>query len=124
MSAVRASRVAACFALALSACGDEGTFCTLIGCHSGLTVALASPPATPFRVEAYVFGSGPRYSETCSATPCVVFFPDFTPAGVRVDVIAGADTTTREFTPAYVVSRPNGPSCDPECRIGTVTFGP
>jgi hypothetical protein len=121
----RLSLLPASLVLLLSSCSDVGQVCTLIGCYDGLSVTLASPPATPFRVEAYVqVGLGSRYTQTCNATPCYVFFPGFTPPAVRIDVIAGVDTVTREFTPAYVLSRPNGPQCDPECRNATVTFVP
>ena len=115
--------IPACLVLLLSGC-DGNQVCTLIGCYDGLSVTLASPPTTPFRVEAYVLAGGSRYAQTCSATPCYVFFPGFTPATVRIDVIAGTDTVTREFTPAYVLNRPNGAGCDPECRNATVTFVP
>lgn len=115
----------ACLVLLLSSCGSEyGRVCTQIGCDSGLAVTLASPPATPFLVEAFVFPGGSRQAKTCNATPCNVFFQNFTPATVRIDVIAGTDTVTRDFTPAYALSRPNGPQCDPECRNATVTFVP
>jgi hypothetical protein len=107
--------------LALTAC-DQGP-CTLVGCYNGLRVTVGSAPANPFRVEAYVFSSV-RYGQTCSGTPCMVLFPDFTPDYVRIDVIAGADTVTRDFYPIYSLDRPNGPRCGPECRVATVTFVP
>jgi hypothetical protein len=106
--------------LVLNSCRDQ--VCTLVGCFDGLTVAVASAPATPFRIEAFVLGGGPRYGQTCSGTPCSVFFPDFTPERVSIERIAGADTVRREFNPTYTLSRPNGPNCSPECRQATVTF--
>lgn len=111
----------ACLILVLTSCFDD-LVCTLIGCDDGLSVTITNPPPAPFRVEASVAGGGARYGQTCNATPCSVFFIDFTPASVRIDVVAGTDTVTRHFDPAYVLSRPNGAGCEPECRMATVTF--
>jgi hypothetical protein len=108
-----------CLVALLTSCGNE--VCTLVGCNNGLLVNVGSAPASPFRVEAYVY-SYARYGQTCSGTPCHVFFPEFTPEFVRIDLIAGADTVSRQFYPTYVLNRPNGPNCDPECREATVTF--
>ena len=122
---MRLALLSACLVVLLSSCGGEyGSVCSLIGCNSGLSITLASPPATPFLVEAYVLPGGSRHAKTCSATPCQVFFQNFTPTTVRIHVISGTDTVTQDFTPAYAVSRPNGPQCDPECRNATVTFAP
>ena len=108
----------------LLAMGCGAFFCTEIGCYDGLSVTVPSASATPFRVEAFVFRGGAVYGRTCNAAPCVVFFPDFTPAQVRVEVIAGTDSVERAFTPAYEVYRPNGPGCSPECLNAAVTFAP
>ena len=99
--------------------------CTLIGCQSGLTVALTSQPAVPYRVEAYTIGDGPRFVRECPGTAaCPIFFQDFTPGHVFLDVVVGSATATHERNVTYTVSRPNGPGCDPECRQATVTVSP
>ena len=35
------------------------------------------------------------------------------------DAVSLGDKT---FTPAYTTSRPNGPDCEPECKLATTTF--
>ena len=118
---MKLSVLSGCVIVALSC---SPLVCTESGCENGLSVTVPSAVATPFRVEAFVSRGGAVYAQTCSAAPCVVFFTEFTPAQVSVDVIAGGDTVTRAFTPAYARFRPNGTGCDPECRIATVTFVP
>jgi hypothetical protein len=106
-------------------CSDPGRVCTLIGCQSGLTVALTSQPAGAYSVEVYTTGDGPRFVHQCSGTgTCQIFFPSFTPSHVFVDVVVGSATATHERNVTYTVSRPNGPGCDPECRQATVTVSP
>jgi hypothetical protein len=51
----------------------------------------------------------------------VAFLENQTPANVTVQITTSADTTSRDFTPEYKVSRPNGPGCDPECKQAAVT---
>ena len=112
----------ACLAVLLSNCGE--TVCTAIGCDDGLSVVVQNAPTSPFRIEVYVSNVAPRYVKTCPAVPCDVFFPDFTPDMVHISVIAGTDTMTHDFYPAYAVTRPNGPHCSTECRQARVTFVP
>ena len=109
--------------VALAGCGEsrETRMCTLVGCSSGLQVDLESTPV-PFRIEARVPGSSSRYVAECTGRePCTtVFFEDFTPASVRIQLIADGDTARWLAEPVYVEERPNGPDCPPVCRIGRV----
>jgi hypothetical protein len=118
------SRSVLAFALAgLAGCGEsrETQLCTLVGCSSGLQVDLEST-AVPFRIEARVPGSSSHYVAECTErAPCTtVFFEDFTPASVRLQLIAEGDTARWLAEPVYVAERPNGPNCPPVCRIGRV----
>ena len=117
----------AVLAMTLSSCDPDERLqaCTLIGCESGLRVVLTTPPAAPYRVEAYVPGSAVRQMRQCNTGgTCDITFVDFTPAQVTIEVITTADTVRRDAAPAYQISRPNGPQCDPECRSATVTVSP
>jgi hypothetical protein len=115
-------------ALALSSigCSEITMGCTLIGCHSGLTVHLASLPSEPFRVEVKPRGaSDVAYVFDCSiATQCRqdIFFAGLSADYVVVTVRVGAVTRDTEIVQVqYTRSRPNGPNCEPECLTATVT---
>lgn len=48
---------------------------------------------------------------------------DGTPARVAIrHVLAGRTIVEREATPTYVDTRPNGPDCDPVCRVADVEW--
>jgi len=118
--------IAALVAL-LASCDLSGRqqVCTLIGCDSGIRVVLTAPPTVPYRVEAYVPGSGARQVRECSAGgACNITFAGFTPVEVSIEIITAADTLRRDAVPVYVVSRPNGADCEPECRNATITVSP
>ena len=119
--------VIAALAVTLWSCDTAERFeaCTLIGCQSALRVVLTAPPAAPYRVEAYLPGSAVRQVRQCNTGGvCDISFGDFTPAQVTIEIITAADTVRRDAAPTYQVSRPNGPTCDPECRNATVTLSP
>lgn len=100
-----------------------GVVCTDIGCDSGLTVMLQSPPDAPYRIEVHVSGSSVRYIQTCSSqTACgsTAFFSDFTPERVIVEVISALGTERYEARPTYQRNQPNGPGCDPVCWTAAV----
>ena len=100
-----------------------GAVCTDIGCDTGLIVELQNAPDVPYRVEAYVSGSSPRYVQTCSSeTPCnaLAFFRDFIPDHVFIDVISTLGTQRYEAHLTYEMVQPNGPGCDPVCRKATI----
>lgn len=111
----------------LASCDESGRLhvCTEIGCDSGIRVLLTAPPTAPYRVEAYVPGGGARQVRECSAGGvCDITFAGFTPAEVSIEIITATDTLRRDAVPVYVVSRPNGPACEPECRNATITVSP
>lgn len=121
----RVSSLAALLFVALvTGCGD----CTSKGCHSGLEVRLDRTPTRPFRIEASTGGSEPKYVFDCPNIALCgggAFFSDFVPRSVRIRVIvardaAVRDTVTRDFSPTYRKSQPNGSSCGPTCHQGTV----
>ncbi len=92
--------------------------CTLIGC-TGLVVDVSNAPSqTPISVLLTApDGSTRSGTVTCTgSTTCSLSFNDFTPASVTVRVSVGSQSTEVTTQPVYVVSRPNGPRCPPECR--------
>jgi hypothetical protein len=104
-------------------CGEAGPTCTLIGCL-GLVVDVTGAPAqTPVSV-VVTAPDGSTRSGTCTPTTgaCPVFFADYSPATVTIRVSAGTRTTEVTTQPMYDVTRPNGPSCPPECRTARVTL--
>ena len=97
--------------------------CTLIGCYSGLTVALQGRPTGAYRVEVQVPGSATAYVFECpDATRCagVVLFNDFMPSAATVTVTTERGRVQQQVQPTYVTSRPNGADCEPLCRHATV----
>ena len=107
-----------------SGCGVVGpSACTLIGC-TGLVVEVTGAPAqTPVTVVVTAPDGSTRSINCTSATgTCPVSFPDFTPASVTIRVSTGTQTTEVTRQPMYEVTRPNGPSCPPECRNAQVTI--
>ena len=111
-----------------SACGiiTPGDSCTLIGCNSGLTVHLNAKPAGTYKVEVFPLSSNqqPAYVYECSDTASCqqdIFFAGLIVSHPFVRVTTSVGTKTVEIlTVNYVTSRPNGPSCDPECKQATV----
>jgi hypothetical protein len=113
--------------IAIVACSTSPHVCTLVDCDSGLIVhVLGIENVTGIEAESR---GGAVYKWECSPTTGCgndpqALFSDFRPSIVRIRVIAGSDTTTREFEPVYEAWRPNGPDCDPVCWLGTVTVTP
>lgn len=110
--------------LTLAACQGITGACTLIGCHSGLTVKLDGAPAGAFRVEAFVAENGPRQVLDCTGVAqcgTEVRFDNYTPESVTIRVTTAAGVTTQSFQPAYSDYQPNGAECGPTCRTATVT---
>lgn len=96
--------------------------CTLIGC-TGLVVEVTGVPGQTPATVVVTAPDGSTRSTTCTAATgtCPVSFPDFTPASVTIRVSAGTQTTEETRQPTYVVTRPNGSACPPECRNARVT---
>ena len=110
----------ACGTVAL-ACGTEP--CTLIGCYDGLVIELPGSIVDPVRV-AIDLPDGTRREQVCPGSPgCsrTFFFTDVSASSVVVHVSVGD-------APVYTVARdleyeavyPNGPGCDPGCRVARV----
>lgn len=122
----RPLRLTASLLLAFSAGCNLTRACTLIGCHSGLTVELNGPAPSMYRIEV---SSGPSlgatYAYDCPGGPsCAsgsVMFEDYFPTTVTVKVVTPGGTTTKTFNPTYTESFPNGKGCGPACRNGRVT---
>jgi hypothetical protein len=112
-------------ALLLPACTQSGTqgeqVCTLVGCESGLEVAVQPAPSGAYSVEVEAAGQATRTVQCTAGSPCALFFRDFTPERATVRVIVAGDTTTAAVAPEYRTLQPNGPQCPPTCRRASVT---
>jgi hypothetical protein len=96
--------------------------CTMIGCESGLTVVLETAPQGPYRVEARAAGEEVRVRECLSERDCGrIFFADFLPEEVTLEVIAGDARASHTVRPRVETVQPNGPECPPTCRQARVT---
>ena len=109
--------------LVASACGHV---CTLVGCDSGLFVALKSAPARPFTIEVLVpSGQGlvSRHSYECATEYCGArtLVNDITLTRVLVRVTAPNGVRETEYSSIeYARSQPNGPDCSPLCVSASV----
>ena len=125
----RAVLLFAPFAALLAACTpsapaqtDVPRACTKMGCESGLSVLVEGTPQGAYRVEARATGEAPRVRDCPSPQQCgAIFFADFLPAEVTVEVIAGAKRSARTVRPQVETLQPNGPGCPPTCRQARVT---
>ena len=100
---------------------SEERVCTLIGCNSGLNIALAGAADGPFRIEA-TDGTAVHEFDCPAGARCErISFDEFQPESVTVRVIAAGDTATTTSRPTYTTVQPNGPGCPPSCRQATVT---
>ena len=109
--------------LAGSACNVVGPdACTLIGCTGLVVEVTGAASQTPVTV-VVTAPDGSTRTATCTTTTgtCPVAFPDFTPASLTVRVSSGTQSTEVTVRPAYLLTRPNGPECPPECRNARVT---
>lgn len=111
-------------ALAAAGCADSsyGPACTLIGCEDGLAVDIEGPLPAAYTVTLTAPGQSPVVFQCAPAAECIrpLFAGGFTPETVEVRVEADGIDVRETFEPAYVVSRPNGALCPPECRQATV----
>jgi len=106
----------------LAGCGE--TFCTLLGCTSGLTIAFSKTPTSPFHIEATVDGTG-SYSYDCAdATRCNTMptLSGFTPGHAVITVSYQGRTASTEVTPVYHETFPNGKDCGGACTQATVAL--
>lgn len=110
-------------ALAVLGCDEPLHACTLIGCVDAVVVELLGVPAqTVMTVEVDAPGATPQM-RTCSTSDgrCAVTFESFAPETLTVLVSGGAESVAFTVQPAYVISRPNGRDCPPECRSTQLT---
>ena len=109
--------------LAGPACNVVGpSACTLIGCTGLVVDVTGAPSQTPVSVVVTAPDGSTRSATCTSATgTCPVSFPDFTPASLTVRVSSGPQSTELTVQPGYLLTRPNGPECPPECRSARVT---
>jgi len=96
--------------------------CTLIGCTGLVVEVTGAVSQTPVTV-VVTAPDGSTRSATCitASGTCPFSFPDFTPASLTVRVSTGTQSTELTVQPAYLLTRPNGPKCPPECRGARVT---
>jgi len=120
---MKRSLATACVAL-LAGCNGISGACTLIGCDSGLIVALSQTPTSAYKIEVFSSPEGPHYVFDC-ANPAQcgseAMFNNYLPQSVTIRVTTTAGTREQTAQPAYSTSRPNGPNCGPECKQARVT---
>ena len=107
----------------LTSCDDViGHECTLIGCLNGLHVEIQGLPDTHYEVVVSEPDGESRVG-SCVASPsgsCWVWFDDFYPSEVTINVTGADQTVSVTLQPAYQESQPNGPDCGPTCREATI----
>jgi hypothetical protein len=95
--------------------------CTLIGCNDGLNVVVNSALQQDYTVTV-TSGGQTLHSFTCRpGQPCQAFVENRTPATVTVALATAMGPISKDFTPEYKISKPNGPDCPPDCKQATVT---
>jgi hypothetical protein len=112
---------AAALALATGACGMD---CTTIGCNDALTLRFATPILGPLHVDAFSSDGEHRTYDCTNAAGCPdseVALARYLPTTVTLTLTYQGRTSTSTVKPSYTESSPNGPSCGPTCRQGTVT---
>ena len=112
--------------LLLVACSNptSDTICTLIGCSSGLMIALPANVTTPFTIRINPQRPAPLVIQCDATTHCgdPVLVEDFTPDNVTIRVEWAGGNVEKNFTPVYTAYKPNGPDCAPTCTTATVSF--
>ena len=104
----------------LQACGMA---CTLVGCSSGLELVFNRTPGTD-AVLTLDLGDGVPWVVDCSEQVCGarVRFSSLIVDAARVVVVEGGDTTEFAIQPLYRRIHPNGPDCEPTCRVAEVSL--
>ena len=109
--------------LANAACGAVGPrACTLIGC-TGLLIEVTGVASQAPVTVVVTAPDGSSRSATCTTVSgtCPVSFQNFTPDRLTVRVSSGSQSREVALQPDYLVTRPNGPDCPPECRGARLT---
>jgi hypothetical protein len=112
-------------ATGLAGCNILGgpTFCTQIGCEDGLTVTLIGAPTGPFQLSAEVSGEIVGTVECPAGSSCgSMVIPGVSSDDVTLILTQGEDVRRFDVRPTYTTIQPNGPSCPPVCRVGSVTI--
>lgn len=109
---------------AIVSCGGATeVVCTAIGCFSGVLVEV-SGATSDLTVEA-TSDDGEQRTETCVVSSdgrCFARFNGFTPDQVTIRVIGASQSFSVTVQPAYEVSQPNGPNCEPTCLRAEVSI--
>ena len=113
--------------------------CTTEGCGITLSVALTGGVPDDYILEAYT-PEGEMMSAHCvgaegiypeghferpsypMCTDVGVDFLRFSPDRLTITVKWSDRQASQAFEPAYQSEWPNGPACEPECRIGQISF--
>ena len=95
--------------------------CTLVGCSSGTELLFSRAPQ-PGAVITLDLGDGVPWVVDCSQQVCGarVRFTGLIVEAARVVVTEGEETSEFNIQPLYERLQPNGPSCEPTCRVAEV----
>ena len=118
-------------ALALAAVTSAGTgcnnpfgttFCTQIGCSSGIRLSFDAPPSIGTVIELDSSGGFPWRVECGVDWNCDfdLYFDGFTPERVTVHVVTSTGEVTTSRFPTYEQFQPNGGDCPPTCFVATI----
>ncbi|RME02654.1 MAG: hypothetical protein D6816_10940 [Bacteroidetes bacterium] len=119
----------------------EVEVCHLVGCDNSLTINLLGNVPQEYFIEVKAVGYDPQtahcqngktvnldenethsWADPVCAENSVVFFR-FDPDEAIITLRWGEDSVkTETIHPQYESFFPNGPDCEPECRLGTVDF--
>lgn len=108
----------------IASCGsvvDEA--CTEIGCSDGIVVEV-NGATSDLTIEA-TGEDGEQQTLTCQVSSgdfCFAQFAGFTPAQVTIRVAGDSQAIAVTLEPAYEVSQPNGPNCEPTCLTARVSI--
>src|SRR5262245_13499373 len=130
-------------ALGTLGCNSGEVGCTLIGCTDELEIKLVPSWSGDYTIELVLDGkpasfrcAGERPQQIAGGlvvTRCASDGATLLAAPVKIDVkvsvgvlgdggpMTGPSDRTGSFTPMYVTSQPNGPTCEPTCRQAAVT---
>lgn len=114
----------------------EGRFCTLVGCHGGLSVEIAGISSGDEYEVNLILPSGETIAQVCAESPENSFEKSCHEAGaffalsqdaappetVKIVVILDGETYEQEFSPVYEKFQPNGEDCPPVCYNSTLVF--
>lgn len=111
----------------ISSCssGNQGQVCTLIGCSNGLTVNLKGTVPASYKLAVKSNGQEIASKECNETTQCgtSISFDNIENTAITLELTpSGAAAKSQDFTVEYKDLKPNGESCPPVCKRGTVEF--